>query len=91
MASQCYSYRLRRNDQVTEISNIMEATLHACFNQHMAYHEEWIAPQKIWHLVAHKTCRHDAQNKITQKDIKMANEQDLLNYSRQHYIALLQG
>ena len=90
IAPQCYSYRLSRNDQVTEISNITEATLQACNNEHMAYQEECIAPHQRWHVVAHNTCRLHAQNKITQKDIKMTNEQILLTYSRQHHIALLQ-
>ena len=68
----------------------MEATLQDCNNQYMAYHEEWIAPQQIWHVVAHNTCRPHAQKKITQKDVKMTNKQVLLSYNRQHYIALLQ-
>ena len=68
----------------------MEATLQACYNQHMAYHEEWIALQQRWHVVSHNTCRLHAQKKITQKDTKMTNEQVLLNYSRQHHIAVLQ-
>ena len=60
---------------VTEISNITAATLQARNNQHMAYHEEWIAPKQVWHVVSHKTYRHHAQKKITQNDIKMANRQ----------------
>ena len=41
----------------------------------MAYHEEWVAPQQRWHVVAHNTCRIHAQKKITQKDVKMTNDQ----------------
>ena len=41
----------------------------------MAYHEEWVAPQQRWHVVAHNTCRLHTQKKNTQKDVKKTNEQ----------------
>ena len=62
-------------DQVPEIRNITEPSLHACASHHRDHKNTWPTPLERWHGIQQNTCRAQDHRRQTLNMAKMTNEQ----------------